>query len=186
MFADILKEKFPQDERNGLYKTPQLPAVKLSKLLIRDTRIASPSDVVALHLNEGTFSSTALIFTKDTCYYDGGSFPLGSVREVQAKGAKLTVFVNQNADLLPHSFAVKNETVATILQRLLESLGRVDPAAEKAVQRVYEGFSDTELNWLNLRDEIMRTIDLLYDKYNDGKISLLDYEMKKEDLLKRL
>ena len=66
MYADILKEKFPQDEKNGLYRIPQLPAVKLGRILTRDTRISSPSDVVAMHLYSGTFSSGTIILTSTT------------------------------------------------------------------------------------------------------------------------
>ncbi|MEZ4829103.1 MAG: hypothetical protein R3C61_22890 [Bacteroidia bacterium] len=186
MYASLLKDKFPQDEKNGLYKAPNLPAVKLGKILISDTRIASPNDVIAVHLHSGTFSKSVLIFTKDRCFYPEGSFMLEDVKEVQVDGGRIVVFANQQAQLVPHKISVKNEQVAQILKKLLESIAYHDPTAAAMVKNAYEGYSTTELDWLNLRDEIMRTIDMLYDRYNDGKISILDYEEKKQELLSRL
>ena len=187
MYADLLKEKFPQDEENGLFRAPKLPAVKLGKLLRKDTRIASPNDVLALHLYSGMFSSGAIIFTKDRCFYDDGSFMLEDVKEIQNKGSKLVVFANQQTQMVPHEFSTKNDQVAKTIERILESIRRFDPKAEKMMEKTsYEGYSNTELDWLNLRDEIMRTIDMLYDRYNDGKLSMIEYEEKKDELLSRL
>lgn len=186
MYADLIKDKFPQDEKNGLYKYPNLPAVKLGKILIKDRRISSPNDVMAMHHYSGFLGDGTVLFTKDRCYYDGGSFLLEDVREIQVKGSKMTVFANQQAQFVPHQLSAKNEQVAQTLQRILERMASYDPKAEKLVENAYEGYSNTELDWLNLRDEIMRTIDLLYDRYQDGKLSLLEYETKKEELLGRL
>ena len=186
MYDQILKEKFPQDEKNGLYKIPKLPAVKLGKILIKDTRIASPNDVVAMHINSGTFSSSVILFTKESCFHEDGSFKLEDVKEVQQKGSKLVVFANQQTQFIPHTLSTKNETVAKTLQRILDKIAHYDPKAEKLVEKTYEGYSNTELDWLNLRDEIMRTIDMLYERYNDGKLSMIEYEEKKEELLSRL
>ncbi|MEO0897993.1 MAG: hypothetical protein AAFY71_16410 [Bacteroidota bacterium] len=187
MYAEYFKEKFPQDEKNGLYKFPQLPAVRLGRILIKDSRIASPNDVIALHLFSGTFSSSTIIFTTDKCFYPDGSFPLEDVQEVQQSGSKLTVFSNQQNQFIPHKLSTKNEQVAKTLKRILEGIKRKDPKAQKMVEKViYENVSNTELDWLNLRDEVMRTIDMLYERYNDGKLTLLEYESKKEELLSRL
>lgn len=186
MYADFLKERFPHDEKNGLYVTPKLPAVKLGKILVSDTRIASPNDVIALHYHSGTFSKSVVMFTATTCYYADGAFLLEDVKEIQTDGSKMTVFANQKGQFIPHKFSVKNEQVAHTLKKVLGAISTFDPKAEKLVDRVYEGYSNTELDWLNLRDEIMRTIDMLYERYNDGKLSILEYEEKKEELLKRL
>ncbi|MEM7373477.1 MAG: hypothetical protein AAF587_32925 [Bacteroidota bacterium] len=191
MYTDYLKEKFPHDEKNGMFKAPKLPAVKLGKILIRDTRISSPNDVIAMHHNSGTFSSSVVLLTKDSLFYDGGAFLFEDIKEVQLKGKKLTVFANQQTQMVPHSFSVKNEQVGKTLQRILDGMTRFDPVTDKlfeesSTSNSYEQYSTTELDWLNLRDEIMRTIDMLYDRYNDGKLSLLEYEDKKEELLRRL
>ncbi|MEM7655960.1 MAG: hypothetical protein AAF399_07515 [Bacteroidota bacterium] len=188
MYADYFKEKFPQDESNGLYKVPKLPAVRLGKILIKDKRIASPNDVIAMHYYSSTFSSGVILFTQDKCFFEDGSFLLEDVKEVQIKGRKLTVFANQQAQLIPLQLSAKNDQVAQTLKRILEGASRFDPKAEKLMENTsnYEQYSTTELDWLNLRDEIMRTIDMLYERYNDGKLSILEYEEKKEELLGRL
>lgn len=187
MYAEILKEKFPQDEKNGLFKFPKLPAVKLGRLLAKDTRIPSPNDVIALHMYSGTFSgSNTLIFTTSKCFYPDGSFALEDIQKVDQNKSKLIVVTNQQNQFIQHPLSTKNEQVAKTLKRILESLRRQDPLSEKLVQKTYEGYSNTELDWLNLRDEIMSTIDMLFERYNDGKLTLLEYESKKEELLSRL
>jgi hypothetical protein len=186
MYADFLKEKFPQDDKNGLYRKPNLPAVKLGKLLIKDRRISSPNDVVAMHYYSGFLGDGMLLFTSSKAYYEGGSFLLEDIKEVQVNGSKMTVFANQQGQFVPHQLSVKNEQVANTLQRLLERMASKDPVAQQLVAQTYEGHADAEINWLNLRDDIMRTIDMLYERYNDGKLSLLEYEAKKDELLGRL
>ncbi len=186
-YGDLIKEKFPQDEKNGLYVTPRLPAVTLGKLLIKDKRIASPNDVMALHQYSSMFSSGSVILTKERCFYPEGAFSLEDIKEVQVKGSDLTVFVNQQTQFVPHQFSVKNEQVAKTFERILTAISNFDPKSDAMVAKAkYEGFSNTELDWLNLRDEIMRTIDMLYERYNDGKLSMIEYEEKKEQLLSRL
>lgn len=186
MYADWLKEKFPHDDRAGLYKVPDLPAVKLGRILVKERRISSPNDVVAMHVYGGFFSSGYIIFTKDNCFYDGGSFLLEDVKEFQHKGSACTVFINQKGNLVPHKFKVDNEQVAETFRKLFQALAYYDPKAEKMVQSDYTGFDGAELDWLKLRDEVMRTIDMLHERFNEGKLSLLEYEEKKQQLLSRL
>jgi len=186
MYADLIKEKFPQDEKNGLFRFPKLPAIKLGKLLIKDKRISSPNDVLAMHQFSGFLGDGYLLITADKVYYKGGAFLLEDIKEVQIKGSKMTVFANQQTQFVPHTLSVKNDQVAQTIGRIFESLGNRDPKAEELVSQTYENYSTTELDWLNLRDEIMRTIDMLYDRYNDGKLSLVEYEDKKDELLSRL
>ncbi|MEL7530866.1 MAG: hypothetical protein AAFN10_06145 [Bacteroidota bacterium] len=187
-YRELIKEKFPQDEKNGLYVSPKLPAVKLGKILLSNKQIASPNDVIALHLFSGFLSGGQVILTEDRCYYPDGVFNLEDVKEVQAKGSTLVVFANQQTQLVPHEFKVKSDQVAKTVKRVLEAIARFDPKSEAAIKKTekYAEYSTTELDWLNLRDEIMRTIDMLYERYNDGKLSMLEYESKKDDLLNRL
>ena len=187
-YTQLIKDKFPEDSRNDLYKAPNLPAVKLGKLLLKERRVNSPADVLAMHEFGGLFSSGYVLLTREACFYPEGSFLLEDVKEYQFDGSKITVFVNQNAQFIPHKFSVKNEQVAKTLKRLFESIRHFDPTATARMEKVrqYEEYSNTELNWLNLRDEIMRTIDMLYDRYNDGKLTLIEYEDKKDELLNRL
>lgn len=186
MYRSYLQEKFPQDDTNGLFVVPQLPAKKLGKILIKETQISSPNDVVALHLDEGTFRSSYIVFTQDRCYHDGGAFLLEDVKDVQVSGTKLIVFANQKGQYLQHELSAKNATAAKTLERIFEGIRSFDPKSQAMVERTYEGFSNTELDWLNLRDEIMRTIDMLYDRFMEGKLSLVEYEDKKADLMSRL
>ncbi|RMG27389.1 MAG: hypothetical protein D6730_07290 [Bacteroidetes bacterium] len=191
MFAKLIKESFPQDEKAGLYRTPNLPAVKLGKILRKEKRIASPSDVLAMHLYSGMFSSGAIIFTADRCFYEDGAFDLEEVKDCQVKDDHCIVLVNQKGQLVPHKLSVKNEQVAKTLKKVFDAIAYYDPKSEALMQQAakkYEeaGFKDGELNWLLLRDEVMRTIDMLYERYNDGKLSILEYEDKKAELLSRL
>ncbi|MEM6630562.1 MAG: hypothetical protein AAF694_12865 [Bacteroidota bacterium] len=187
-YTDLIKDKFPTDDRNNMFKAPNLPAVRLGKLLLKDRRINSPSDVLAMHEYGGLFSSGYVLITRESCYYPEGSFLLEDVKEFQNDGSRITIFVNQNAQLVPHKFSVKNEQVAKSLKRLFESVRTFDPKSDIQMKKVrdYSGYSTTELDWLNMRDEIMRTIDMLYDRYNDGKLTFIEYENKKEELLARL
>ncbi len=188
MYADFLKERFPHDEANGLFRAPNLPAVKLGKLLMKETRIASPNDVLGIHLWSGFLGGGYVMFTKDRCFYSDGEFALEDVKSADPQKDKIFVVTNLQGQLEPNELDVENDIVATALARLLSAMAGVDPKAKQALENTYreEGYSVAEINWLQLRDEVMRTIDFLYDRYNDGKLSMLEYESKKEELLSRL
>lgn len=188
MYAEIIKQKFPHDPKSELYKVPHLPAVKLGKILRKYTNIASPSDVLALHINEGLFKHQAIILTSSRCFYGEGNFSWEDVKDCQYKGDECEVFVNRKGDVFPHTFEVKNEEVAKTFQDFFQEIAYHDPTSDEWLKTNYneEGYLQMEINWLNLRDEVMRTIDMLYDRFNDGKLSMLEYENKKEELLSRL
>ncbi|WNJ16150.1 hypothetical protein [Pontibacter sp. G13] len=186
MYANWLKEKFPVDEQNGFYKQPHMPARVLGKVLLRFTQISSPSDVIAMHHFSGTFSSGVWLFTGTGVYYDEGDFLYEDIKEIQVNGKKMTVFVNQQTQFIPHQLTAKNDQSAETLRRLLEKISQYDPIADQLVEHAYEGFQGAELDWLKLRDEVMKTIDMLYERYNDGKLSMMEYESKKMELLGRL
>lgn len=186
MYANLIKEKFPTDERLGLYKFPNLPAKQLGKVLARETRITSPNDVLALHLSEGLFSTAYVIFTQDSCFYPGGKFLLEDFRELQLQGANCTALVNQKGSFTPHTFQVKSEEVGQLLRKLFQNIQQFDPEKVELPQKDYSSYEGKALDWLLLRDEVLRTIDLLYEKFSEGKLSLLEYEDKKEELLRRL
>jgi len=185
-YAPILKEKFPTDERLGLYKMPHLPAIKVGKILTSETRISSPNDIIAMHLAEGFFSTSYVIFTSDSCYYKGGSFLLEDARECLFSDEVCTVLVNQKGRSVEHKFSVKDVSVSHIIQKVFDNLRAYNPDLAQSETPDYSKFEGSALDWLLLRDEVMKTLDLLYDKFNEGKLSLLEYENKKEDLLNRL
>ncbi|MFN0202949.1 MAG: hypothetical protein ACKVTZ_15605 [Bacteroidia bacterium] len=184
-YAPLLKDKFPIDERLSFYKFPALPAVKVGKLLASETRISSPNDIVGMHLIEGFFSSSYVIFTKDTCYYKGGSFFLEEARNCTLQEEECVVLVNQKGRSTEHKFPTLNADAAILIQKVFDNIRTYNPdLANNAPD--YSQFEGSALDWLLLRDEVMKTIDMLYDKYNEGKLSLLEYESKKEELLGRL
>lgn len=186
--TNTIRENFPQDEANGLYAAPHLPGAKLGKILARDRRISSPSDVVALHLDEGFLSSHAVVLTAEKCFYNGGEFALADVRDCSAQGAACVVQVNRLGNAETHTVEVKNDAVAAVFKKVLNAVARQRTQAENTAITLptYEGYDAAAIQWLTLRDEVMKTIDLLFDKFNDGKLSLLEYEEKKADLLSRL
>lgn len=187
-FVSLLKAKFPHDEQAGLYVAPKMPAVKLGKLLMRDSRVSSPSDVVAMHLIESMFSTSGVYFTATKCYYEGGEFLLEDARDCLVDGSTCTVTANSLGSFQQHRFKVKNEQVANIFRKVFQDMGYRDPVAEEAVAAVIQldTLNRDEIGWLKLRDEMMRTIDQLYARFNDGKLSLVEYEEKKAELLDRL
>lgn len=186
MYQSLIRSKFPHDEAMGFFRSPKLPAVRLGKILRRESRISSPSDVLGMYDKEGFFGGRYVLFTATTTYFDGGSFALEDVRGATAAGAECVVQVNRQGMTHPVTLKLNDDEAATLLYRFLNDLAHRDLVAESVMQSAYEGFDPAQVQWLGLRDEVMRTIDLLYERYNDGKISLLDYESKKEALLARL
>ncbi|MCS7085291.1 MAG: hypothetical protein RMM53_05855, partial [Bacteroidia bacterium] len=76
---------------------------------------------------------------------------------------------------------------AVTLARFFEALSAVPKIESPAIEtRDYSSFSADARVWLELRDEILKTIDRLHEAFNAGKISLLEYEDKKAELLRRL
>ena len=49
MYFDFIRSKFPQSPNLGLYAAPNLPAVKLGKILLNDSRVKQPGDVAATY-----------------------------------------------------------------------------------------------------------------------------------------
>ncbi len=190
MFRNFIITKLNTDERNGIYVAPNLPAVKLGKILIKERRISQPGDVAAIHLDEGIFSDTFIILTTDTCYYPNGSFPIAEVKTAEPEGRSIHVVVNRLGSMEEHRFKTGNEIAARNFSRVLEEAPRhlVRQELESAEQELkdYSQFEGKELDWLKMRDEVMKTIDLLHEKFNEGKISLIQYEEKKDQLLARL
>lgn len=189
MYFDFIRSKFPNSPNLGLYTAPNLPAVKLGKIIMSDRRVKQPGDVVALYLEESLFSKTYVIFTSDECIYPDGQFNLADVKSAEPSGKSVVVNVNRLGAMNQFSFKVKDDEVATTIARVLSDVARFDPvAASKAADEKpdYSKFEGQAIDWLLLRDEVMKTIDQLFEKFNDGKLSLLEYEEKKADLLSRL
>lgn len=186
MYRKFLQEKFPAEEKSNLYKFPALPAVKLGKLLMKETRISQPGDVMAVHFFSSMFSSGYAIFTGSEFFYPDGSFLLEDIKSAQEDGNKVLVHVNHLGSLTTHTFKVGNDEAAHAFRKVLNGVARFDPALALEEGPDYSAFEGKAIDWLLLRDEVIKTIDLLAEKFSDGKLSLLEYESKKTDLLNRL
>ena len=186
MYKEYIKRKFPHSPELDLYVAPKLPGSKLGKVLTKVTRVQSPGDVAAFYYSGGFFGSEYVILTDKNCYHGDGEFLLEDLRGVHIQGENLTVQVNHLGQITDQVLKFGSTEAAETFRKGLNDLKYYDPAAEAAPPPSYEGFDGAELDWLKLRDEVLKTIDVLAEKFNDGKLSLLEYETKKEQLLARL
>lgn len=182
--AALLLRTFPNDERLGFYVKPNMPASKLGKVLNAYTRL-QPGDVLAFHLVGGLLSSDAIAFTASSVHHEKAFFNYEDLRSASASGKTVSAEVNQNGQIVPHLLKTASDEAASILARVLDTLA-VAPKADDLAPKSYTGFSKEAVQWLEIRDEVMRTIDLLHERFQSGKLSLLEYEEKKTDLLARL
>lgn len=189
MYREFIKRKFPQNEDLGLFVSPRLPATKLGKILVKETRVKQPTEVVAMYLETGFWGSSYLILTDTQCFFDGGMFALETLRDCKSEGKVLEFMISGMGSTTSQRVKVGDETAATTIAKVLSDLAYWDKDAEAAAEpdpEKYKQFEGQALDWLLLRDEVMRTIDQLYERFQDGKLSLLEYENKKEQLLARL
>jgi hypothetical protein len=186
-FSAIIQKKFPYNEKLGFYVKPNLPAKILGRALNTYTKISSPADVVAFYYFSNMFSSGNVALTGTHLFAPKNSFLLEDIKGAQANKNNVEIMLNQNGNTVRYVLSVQNEEAAQILAKFLEDIAYT-PRGEQIVSAVnsYEVFEAKELNWLLLRDEVMKTIDMLYDRFNEGKITLLEYEEKKQELLSRL
>lgn len=189
MYRDFIKRKFPHNEDQGLFVAPRLPATKLGKILMQETKVKQPTEVVAMYLDSGFFGSTYLLLTDTKCFYSGGTFDLETLRGCKADGKTLDFMISGMGSTFSQKFKLGDEQAASALAKLLDDLAYWDKDKEDETApdpQKYQQFEGQALDWLLLRDEVMRTIDLLYERFQDGKLSLLEYEGKKAELLSRL
>ncbi|MCS6903907.1 MAG: hypothetical protein RML72_04310 [Bacteroidia bacterium] len=186
-FAETIKKKFPYNEKLGFYVKPHLPAKLLGKVLNNYTKISSPADVVALYYYTTVFSSNNIVLTGTHLFAPKNSFLLEDIRSARANKNTLELMINQSGNTVSCQLSTQNEDAAQILAKFFEDLVYT-PRTESLLATVnsYEQYPEAERNWLLLRDEIMKTIDMLYEKFNEGKITLLEFEEKKQELLSRL
>jgi hypothetical protein len=189
MYREFLKRKFPQNEDLGLFAAPQLPGSKLGRILMKETRVKQPNDIVAMYYDGGVFSTTYLILTDTKCFYDGGTFDLETLRGCKADGKHLEFMISGVGSTYAVRTKLGDEKAVGVIAKVLDDLAYWDKAEEDATKpdaKKYAQFEGQALDWLLLRDEVMRTIDLLYERFQDGKLSMLEYEAKKEEILARL
>jgi hypothetical protein len=189
MYRDFIKRKFPHNEDLGLYVAPRLPATKLGKILMKETRVKQPGDVVAMYLDTGFFGDTYLILTDTKCYYPGGTFDLETLRGCKAEDKSIEFMVTGVGSTFSQRFKLGDATAASTIAKVLDDVAYWDKSAEEETAPdpdKYKAFEGQALDWLLLRDEVMRTVDMLYERFQDGKLSMLEYESKKTELLERL
>lgn len=186
-YSDLISRRFPKDDTLEFYAKPSLPAGKVGKALSAYTRI-QPNQVLALHIYGNMFSGGVICFTATHCYHPKGSFALEDLNASELKEDQVLVSVNQGGSSTGGLLKAENEQAARLLHGFLQDI-IFEPKGDQILEEVkadYSKYSPEAVNWLELRDEVMRTIDLLYQRFNDGKLSLLEYESKKADLLGRL
>lgn len=185
-FTEIIQRNFPADEKMGFFVKPNIPANQLGRVLNEFTRI-SPADVVACAVFGSMFDKEIMALTATHLYYEGGSFLIEDIRGCTTRENLVDVEVNVGGNTSRHVLKTVNADAAKVLGRALDTLG-LQPKADDLMPEKpdYSKFSASSLSWLELRDEVMRTIDLLYERFQSGKINLLEFEEKKADLLGRL
>jgi hypothetical protein len=187
-FTEVIQRKFPYDEKLGFFVKPNMPANKLSRALASNSKIQA-AEVIACHLYSGLLSSGAVVFTPTLCYFEGGVIRLEDVKGA-VKGDKFVqVDVNQGGRLTSNKIKCQNAEAAALLENVFNAIidvPRADNIPILVEKKDYSQYSKEAIAWLELRDEIMATIDMLHQKFMDGKISLIEYEDKKTDLLSRL
>lgn len=185
MYREFIQSKFLDNEKLGLYKAPRLPAVKLGKILMKEQRVKQPGDVIAMHLDEGFFGSDYFLFTEDTAFFNGGEFKYVDIKTVSSDGKTVEIVANVMSALKQMSFKAKSQEAANVIARTLLAISNHDP--QKADEKPdYSQFEGQAIDWLLLRDEVMKTIDMLHERFQDGRLSLIEYEDKKSALLARL
>jgi len=183
----LLLRKFPENPTLGFYRHPKLPSSLLGRTLVRFLHVTSPADVVAFYYQTGFLRSYEVLFTDTHVYDKEAYFPLEDIRGVERQGAHLILQVNQVGRTLPYRMKLGSQLAAELMERVFDLI--VHAPKEDMIERVIERRANLNLasvQWLELRDEVLRTIDLLHEKYQEGKLSLLEYEMLREDLLRRL
>ncbi len=189
MYREFIKRKFPHNEDIGLFVAPRLPATKLGKILMKENRVKQPSEVIAMYVETGFWGSTYLIVTDTKCFYDGGMFDLETLRSCKADGKTIDFMISGMGSTYSQKVKLGDENAAATIAKVMDDLAYFDKDAANETApdpEKYKAFEGQALDWLLLRDEVMRTIDQLYDRFQDGKLSMLEYEGKKAELLARL
>lgn len=189
MYRDFILRKFLTSEKLGFWKRPHLPGGKLGRILASETRIKQPGDVIAMHYSGGTFGKTYLILTETEVYHPNGNFLIEDLKMAERDGREIKVTVNRMGESHIQTVKAKNDEAARLIYKILDDLAYFDPESEgkeEDPEEKYAAFEGQAIDWLLLRDEVMKTIDLLHERFQDGKLSLLEYDSKKAELLSRL
>jgi hypothetical protein len=187
-YSETLLRKFPTDASKGFFVKPNIPSGKLGKALSAFMRL-NPSDVLAVHEYGNMFSGGVIAFSATQLHHSKGFIPLEDLQGAHARQEFVDVTVNQGGGSSTVAIKTDGPEAARLLVNVLDGI-IFQPKADEIVEQVRdyaaEGFDPQQVNWLQLRDEILKTIDLLHQRFQDGKISLMEFEDKKMELLGRL
>ncbi len=185
---EYILTRFPNNPGEGFYVRPHLPARKLGRVLMDYTRIKSPAEVQAFYYQGGFFGSSHSVITRTACYASKTEFLLEDVVAGDAREKYLVVSLNQGGNFTEARIKTASEKHAKVLARFFDGLTSI-PKTEKLVREITEKaeqLNREEIRWTKLKEEILKTIDKLYELYQAGKISTTEYEIAKQQLLERL
>lgn len=188
-FRDLIQRRFPQNDQRGFYRLPDIPNGAMSRALNDFTRL-SQRDVVAIYRYGSLMGgSGSVVLTATHLHHPKGSFALADLKGAFQQGKDVQFQLNTGGGSIGTvNFKCATEEDAQALQRFLDDVATAPRADDIAPtpQADYSAYSPEAVNWLELRDEVMRTIDQLHERFQDGRLSLMEYEDKKADLLSRL
>lgn len=185
-YTEVIKRNFPSDESMKFYVQPDIPSGITGRVLNDFTKLNIP-DVVAVHAYGTLLDKDYIVLTDTQLFYEKSHFDLVNMKGANERDRFVDVDVNVNGNITRHTLKTKSPEAAKVLARVLDTLSFQDKASDLMPEdKDYSQYSQTSLDWLELRDEVMRTIDLLHERFQNGKLSLLEYEEKKADLLSRL
>jgi hypothetical protein len=187
-YADALQKRFPHDDAQGLYRSPMIPAGPLGKAFRSFRTISTPKDILGLHHQSGMLGSVSLAVTATHLHHDKGSIPLDDLRSAEADGNTLTVTAMTLGIASQLRLRCGSERAASLLARCLDDLRyqETPPELVPADMGDYSQYSPEAQLWLELRDEILRTLDQLHERFQLGRLNLMEYEEAKANLLRRL
>ncbi|MFW5658977.1 MAG: hypothetical protein ACOCZ8_03235 [Bacteroidota bacterium] len=186
-FSDILTEGFPTAPKHGLYGGKDIPGSKQGRALSAYKDIPTPSAILGVCDYGNMLRGGVHAFTGTMAYTTEGEFPLEELRSVTSSERIVQLTVNAAGQSRVLQIKTESPEAAEMLTRALDRIVYAPKAADLLEEaQDYSDFDPEQIKWLELRDEIMKTIDQLHERFQLGKISLTEYENKKTDLLARL
>lgn len=190
-FTALLERKLVPDPDHGIYARPKLPATKVGKALMRHKDIANPKEVLMVIEYGNLLSGGSHVLTGTTLYYPDGKFFLEDLRSTHPNNDRVECQVNVQGAAKNVILKTEDLLAARALSNVLDAVVYADKADDlaanvEATDYAQLGYGVKEIDWLQLRDEVLKTVDLLHERFQQGKLSLNEYELKKMELLDRL
>jgi hypothetical protein len=121
-------------------------------------------------------------------YGKGMAIPFSEIKEAVSQGKKVLLYVNRGGSEVQVAFETSNEKDAKALARFFEAIAQI-PKTQPLLQQVEameKELNRDEIRWIQLKDHILQTIEVLHTLYQTGRISLIEYEETRQRLLERL